>query len=104
MRDFDPMTVPVNQIHVVLARLAAWQSQLLARLMAAPPAPAAPKQPEPEQLLTAREVAQRYSVPETWVYEQARLGKLPSVQLGRYVRFRLAEVEKTIAGVKEIRD
>jgi excisionase family DNA binding protein len=60
-----------------------------------PTTPAAPTQPEPE-CFTARQVAARYNVPESWVYEQARLGNLPSVQLGRYVRFRLTEVEAAL--------
>ena len=68
-----------------------------------PTTPAAPSRPEPE-CSTAKQVADRYNVPESWVYEQARLGRLPSVQLGRYRRFKLADVEKAIAGVKENRD
>jgi excisionase family DNA binding protein len=45
-------------------------------------------------LLDAKQVAELWSVPETWVRDQARAGKLPSIQLGRYVRFRLSDLER----------
>ncbi|WP_423961314.1 helix-turn-helix domain-containing protein [Candidatus Binatus sp.] len=45
------------------------------------------------QLLTAPEMAKILNVPESWVREQARLGELPSVKLGHYVRFRSDEVK-----------
>lgn len=48
-------------------------------------------------LLDAPELAKRFGVPESWVREQARLGKLPFIRLGHYVRFRLEEVERFIA-------
>ncbi len=40
------------------------------------------------RLLTAAEVAALLSVPRSWVYEQAREGRIPVVTLGRYRRFR----------------
>ena len=40
------------------------------------------------RLLTAAEVASLLSVPKSWVYEQARAGRIPTVTLGRYRRFR----------------
>jgi excisionase family DNA binding protein len=46
------------------------------------------------KLLGARELAELFGVPESWVREQARLGNLPSFKLGHYVRFRIAEVER----------
>ncbi|HLK80828.1 MAG TPA: helix-turn-helix domain-containing protein [Xanthobacteraceae bacterium] len=48
-------------------------------------------------LLDAPELAKRLGVPESWVREQARLGKLPFIRLGHYVRFRLEEVEHYLA-------
>ena len=48
-------------------------------------------------LLDAPELAKRFGVPESWVREQARLGKLPFIRLGHYVRFRLEEVESYLA-------
>jgi len=43
-------------------------------------------------LLTAEGLADRLMVPISWVYEQSRLGKIPTHKLGRYIRFDLHEV------------
>jgi excisionase family DNA binding protein len=40
-----------------------------------------------ERLLTAAEIAERLSVPESWVRQEARADRIPHVRLGRYVRF-----------------
>ncbi len=50
-----------------------------------------------EQLLNASELAQHLHLPESWVRTEERLGRLPSVRLGKYVRFRLSDVERTLA-------
>src|ERR1035437_4820818 len=42
-------------------------------------------------LLTAGELAQRLSLPESWVRTEERAGRIPSVRLGKYVRFRLRD-------------
>jgi len=42
--------------------------------------------------LTPKELADRLKVPLSWVYEQSRLGKIPTHKLGRYIRFDLHEV------------
>ena len=41
-----------------------------------------------DRLLTAPEVAELLSVPESWVREHTRNGHLPAVRLGRYWRYR----------------
>ena len=38
--------------------------------------------------LTVEEVAERLGVTKDWVWAQARAGRIPHVQLGRYRRFR----------------
>jgi excisionase family DNA binding protein len=48
----------------------------------------------PGGLLTAEDVADRWQVPTSHVYRLAREGQLPCVRLGRYRRFRLAELEE----------
>ena len=53
--------------------------------------------PPNTSLLTAAEVADLLGVPASWVYEQARRGRIPTVPLGRYRRFRRAAVEAWIA-------
>jgi excisionase family DNA binding protein len=40
------------------------------------------------RLLTAAEVAAMLGVPKSWVYEQSRQGRIPTVALGHYRRFR----------------
>ena len=37
-------------------------------------------------LLTAKEVADLLGVPTSWVYQQSRAGRIPTVRLGRSVR------------------
>jgi excisionase family DNA binding protein len=49
-----------------------------------------------KRLLTAPEVARVLAVPESWVREQTRKGKMPCVTLGRYRRYRLDAVLKYI--------
>lgn len=50
-----------------------------------------------EALLTSHQLAEHLSVPESWVRTEERLRRIPSVRLGKYVRFRLREVERTLA-------
>jgi excisionase family DNA binding protein len=50
-----------------------------------------------ENLLTAGELAERLGVPESWVRTEERAGRIPSVRLGKYVRFKLSDVERTLA-------
>jgi len=44
------------------------------------------------ELLTSEQLAKKLIVPLSWVYEQSRLGKIPTHKLGRYIRFNLQEV------------
>jgi excisionase family DNA binding protein len=51
---------------------------------------------EPERLLTVRDVAELLSVPRTWIYERTRqrgIHRLPHLKMGKYVRFRLRDVQ-----------
>ena len=50
-----------------------------------------------ENLVTAGGLAQHLNLPESWVRNEERLGRIPSVRVGKYVRFRLSEVERTLA-------
>lgn len=49
-----------------------------------------------DSLLDARAVAELLGVPVSWVYEQSRRGRIPTVTLGRYRRYRRAAVEAWI--------
>ena len=46
------------------------------------------------QLMTAAQLSVRWQVPKSHVYRLSREGSLPTVQLGKYRRFRLDAVEK----------
>ena len=46
-----------------------------------------------ERLLTAAEVAELLAVPESWVREATREGRLPHLRLGRYRRYERSAVE-----------
>jgi excisionase family DNA binding protein len=46
------------------------------------------------RLLTVEEVAQRLGVTKDWVWAQARSGRIPHVQLGRYRRFREEAIDQ----------
>lgn len=85
----------IQQLYIQLASrigtLKALESVLLSMLLRQPTDSDPASQPS-GQLLTAPELAKILNVPESWVREQARLGELPSVKLGHYVRFRSDEV------------
>jgi len=52
---------------------------------------------EPDRaLLDATEVAELLGVPTSWVYAEARAGRLPHVRVGRYRRFRRRAVDAWI--------
>jgi excisionase family DNA binding protein len=98
--EFNPLLVPPAEIPGALIQLAAWQSQLAARLVAASverdePRPA---DREPARLMTAAEVSERLGFKLGYVYELARAGKIKSLRQGKYTRFTEAAVLEYIAG------
>jgi excisionase family DNA binding protein len=50
-----------------------------------------------ETLLTAEQVAELLGVAKGWVYEQSRAGRIPTVTLGRYRRYRREAIEQWVA-------
>ena len=44
-------------------------------------------------LMSAAEVAELLGVPTSWIYEQSRHGRIPTVTLGRYRRYRREAIE-----------
>jgi excisionase family DNA binding protein len=50
-----------------------------------------------ERLLTAKEVAELLAVPESWVREATRAGRLPHLALGRYRRYERQAIEVWLA-------
>ena len=54
-------------------------------------------------LLTVEDVAALLRVPPSWVYERTRrrgLERLPHLKLGKYLRFRLPEVEDYLENLR----
>jgi excisionase family DNA binding protein len=57
---------------------------------------------EAERLLTVHEVAELLRVPVSWVYERTRRRgseRIPHLKMGKYVRFRPAEIEAYLEGL-----
>jgi excisionase family DNA binding protein len=52
--------------------------------------------PTARVLLTAEDVAHMTGMGVDWIYAQARLGRIPTVRLGRYRRFRLEAIEQWV--------
>lgn len=50
-----------------------------------------------ENLVTAGELSAHLNLPESWVRNEERLGRIPSIRLGKYIRFRMSEVEGALA-------
>ena len=50
-----------------------------------------------ERLLVAKEVAEVLAVPESWVREATRDGRLPYIALGRYRRYSREAIEAWLA-------
>jgi excisionase family DNA binding protein len=73
------------------AALRTLETQMLWRLLA--DRSSATKSDGFPRLLNAKQLAEHLAVPESGVREQARLGQLPSIKLGHYVRFRLDDVQ-----------
>jgi excisionase family DNA binding protein len=49
-------------------------------------------------LLEAKEVAERLSVPESWVRSETRAGRMPHLALGRYRRYEWPAVVEWLKG------
>ena len=87
--------IPVDQIPAVLAFLSA---RLLAEGYAGRNSEDnGASARDAEKLLTADELAARLSLPESWVRTEERAGRIPGVGAGRYVRFKLSDVERALA-------
>jgi excisionase family DNA binding protein len=88
----DPTALTPMGVKTLLLQVAA----ALVALAAAPPL-AEPTEPDDETLLTVDEVATRLRFVPAYVYELIRLGRLPAVREGKYVRVRPAALRGWIA-------
>jgi hypothetical protein len=91
----DAASVPKEEIPQMLIGLAALQTALAARLLnASGETPVAANCAQNgDELLTGKALATRLNVPKSWVHTEERAGRIPSFRLGKYVRFKPAEVE-----------
>lgn len=55
-----------------------------------------------DALLNAAQVADLLGVPVSWVYQQSRLGRIPTVTLGRYRRYRRSAITDWIEQIESI--
>ena len=46
-----------------------------------------------EKLVGVQALAKRYGPPESWWYQKAEAGEVPSFKLGKYRKFRVSEIE-----------
>ncbi len=92
-------SIPVDQIPCVLAFL--W-ARLLAEAYASRDSEHGGSSARElnEKLLTAGELAERLNVPESWVRNEERAGRIPGIRAGKYVRFKLSQVERALAEQK----
>lgn len=92
--------LPIEVLPAMLIHLAAVQARIAARLTTAP----TPSFPAPDatadEWLTPKEVGAYRKVPESWVRENARRGKLRSHKLGHYVRFRRSELDEDLRALE----
>ena len=54
-----------------------------------------------DELLTADEVARLLGVTPEWVYSRSRQHRIPTVRLGRYVRYRRRAILEWVAGLED---
>ena len=52
---------------------------------------------ENEPLVDAKVLAQHLGTPESWVRGEQRANRLPYLRLGRYIRFKIRDVEAALA-------
>jgi excisionase family DNA binding protein len=53
------------------------------------------------RLVDAAAIAERLSVPKSWILESARSGAMPCVRLGRYVRFDEEDVDRWLESCRQ---
>lgn len=75
----------------------AYQAALVegARLCAAP---ATSRDAPDEPLLDAEQLAAVLAIPSSWLEQKAREGVIPSLEFGRWRRFKRSEVEAAVRG------
>jgi len=89
--------IPVEKIPSVLALLAARLAAEGNAAYSSEPHDHSGTQDGAKILLTANQLAERLNLPESWVRNEERLGRIPSIRAGKYVRFSLSDVRTSLA-------
>ena len=88
--------LPYEELPALVGELEAAKARVWSRL-------ARHEQEEPpasdgENLLDAEAMARRLDVPQSWLREQARRGRIPYIRLGHYMRFDPRAVVRRLTG------
>jgi predicted DNA-binding transcriptional regulator AlpA len=70
--EFDPASIPIEQIPTALAAFAAWQSALAARLLTSSSQITETATEKEDRLLTVQECAERLRRSPKWVYRRTK--------------------------------
>jgi excisionase family DNA binding protein len=89
------LDVPVHEIPALLVKLAAAQATLQTRLLTH--GERGRKDEDHEALLEAKDVAAWLGVKEDYVRDLGRKGEIPTVKIGKYVRFERNSIREWIA-------
>lgn len=88
--------LPRGELPALLGELETARALAWVRLAAPAPAPASSKD---GTLLDAKAMAERLGVPDSWLREHARHGRIPCVYVGRYMRFDPDRVRCALEGM-----
>lgn len=96
----DRVLIPLPGIGTLALEREVYEDALSAGrdLGAAPGTSAAPSE---EPLVDADQLASTLGVPVTWIESAARQGRIPSLEFGRWRRFRRSEVEAAVRSERE---
>ncbi len=96
------LDVPVHEIPALLVRLAAAQASLQTKLLMH--GVQGRNDGEHETLLEAKDVAAWLGVKEDYVRDLGRKGEIPTVKIGKYVRFERDSIREWIAQQRDSND
>ena len=85
--------LPADDLPALVGELEAAKAVAWARLTT--PAPS-PTQNTNGELVNAKTMAERLHVPESWLREHARRGRIPCIYVGRYMRFSPTAVTESL--------
>lgn len=94
----DRVLVPLPDGRWIALEPEAFRQALEAAAVLVPPSTAAAAHPDDEPLMDSEQLAAALSLPTTWLEQAARENRIPSIQAGRWRRFRRAAVEAALAG------